>query len=61
MRSGIRRRDLEVADGAGHGPGAERDQQGSRGSWCAFRGVLRFGVWEGKRERLEETWVEQSL
>lgn len=50
-----------MADIAGHSSAAGCDQQGSRGSWCAFRGVLWFGVWEGKRERSEETWVEQGL
>lgn len=36
---------LEVADNrAGHSP------EGSRDSWCAFGGVLQFGVWGGKRE-----------
>lgn len=34
----------EVADRAGHSP------EGSRDSWCAFRGVLQFEVWGGKRE-----------
>lgn len=36
---------LEVADDrASHSP------EGSRDSWCAFGGVLWFGVWGGKRE-----------
>lgn len=43
-----------MVDGASHRPGADPEALG------VLSGVLKFGVWESRRERLDETWVEQS-